>query len=187
MEVVEGKHFGPLVAIVRCANLEEALNIHRRCDQHLTASVFTRDVRSGQMLADRLGATNVMINDIIMPTCHPAVGIGGRGASGVGVSRGEEGLLGLTRPLFVSSSKAGIAKMAKPLPGWQVNFLSKFVRWWYGAGQVPKMMAHRQQQASQVNGVPVMLAPNREIPVLDEAGPSKPIVHSEQAFRAKAG
>ncbi len=187
MDVVEGRHFGPLVAIVRCVNLEDALNIHRRCDQHLTASVFTRDVRSGQLLADRLGATNVMINDIIMPSCHPAAAIGGRGPSGVGFSRGEEGLLGLTRPMYVSVGKAGIAKMIKPLPAWQLNFLSKFLRWWYGAGKVPGMMAARAQAASEVNGVPVLLAPDRELPLVDEPNGGKPIVHSNQAFSAKAG
>lgn len=187
MEVVEGKHFGPLTAIVRCVNLEDALNIHRRCDQHLTASVFTRDVRSGQLLADRLGATNVMINDIIMPSCHPAAAIGGRGPSGMGVSRGEEGLLGLTRPMYVSTSKAGIAKMVKAPPAWQVNFLSKFLRWWYGAGKVPGMMAARMQAASEVNGVPVLLAPDRDLPLVDEPSGSKPIVHSAPGVSAKAG
>ncbi len=187
MEVVEGRHFGPLVAIVRCVNLEDALNIHRRCDQHLTTSVFTRDVRVGQLLADRLGATNVMVNDIIMPSCHPAASIGGRGASGVGYSRGEEGLLGLTRPLYVSSSKAAIAKMVKPPPAWQLKFLSKFLRWWYGAGDVPAMMAARMQAASEVIGVPVNMSPDRGLPLVDEPSGPKPIVHSSTGFSAKAG
>ena len=105
----------------------------------------------------------------------------------MGVSRGEEGLLGLTRPMYVSTSKAGIAKMVKAPPAWQVNFLSKFLRWWYGAGKVPGMMAARMQAASEVNGVPVLLAPDRDLPLVDEPSGSKPIVHSAPGVSAKAG
>jgi hypothetical protein len=68
-----------------------------------------------------------------------------------------------------------------------MGFLSKFLRWWYGAGKVPGMMAARAQAASEVNGVPVLLTPDRDLPLVDEPTGGKPIVHSNQAFSAKAG
>jgi hypothetical protein len=49
------------------------------------------------------------------------------------------------------------------------------------------MMAARAQAASEVNGVPVLLTPDRDLPLVDEPTGGKPIVHSNQAFSAKAG
>ena len=184
-EAVEGRHFGPLLAVVRCVNLEEALMIHRRCDQHLTASVFGSP-KAGQLLAERLGATNVMINDCIMPSAHPGVSIAGRGMSGMGVSRGEEGLLAMTRPLYISTSKRGIATLAKPPSAWQVKMLGKCIRWWYGANKAQQGGAINASGGAGAIGSAqsplVASTPTGPLPVLDNAGASKPIVHSQQAF-----
>jgi aldehyde dehydrogenase (NAD+) len=139
MEVVQGRHFGPLLAVVRCVNIEEALRVHAGCDQHLVACIFTRDNRVGELLAKRLALTTVLINDCIMPTGHPAVSIGGSGLSGTGVSRGEEGLLAMTHVTHIATSKHGVAQMAKPIPAWQVGWLSKLLGWWYGAGKSKKL------------------------------------------------
>lgn len=139
MEVVQGKHFGPLLAVVRCMNIEEALRIHSQSDQHLVACIFTRDARVGTLLGKRLGLTTILINDCIMPTGHPGVSIGGTGPSGSGVSRGEEGLLAMTRVSQIATGKHGLAQMAKPLPAWQVQWLSKLLGWWYGAGKSHKL------------------------------------------------
>jgi hypothetical protein len=181
-EAVEGRHFGPLLAVVRCVTLDEALAIHRRCDQHLTASVFG-SAKAGQLLAERLGATNVMINDCIMPSAHPGVSIGGRGMSGMGVSRGEEGLLAMTRPLYISTSRRGIASLATPPSAWQVNMLAKFIRWWYGASKAKPGGAIVAGAGPSVAASPLVASvPAGPLPVLDDAGAVKPIVHSQQAF-----
>lgn len=50
----------------------------------------------------QLGSGVVTINDCVIPTGHPGLGIGGIGNSGWGVSRGAEGLLAMTRPVNVS-------------------------------------------------------------------------------------
>jgi aldehyde dehydrogenase (NAD+) len=109
--LVEGKHFAPALAVVPVPTLAYALAIHRRCDQHLTASIYTRDIAAARALAPELGATNVTINDSILATAHPGVSIGGRGESGWGLSRGPEGLLAMTRPVYVSSGKHGVERV----------------------------------------------------------------------------
>ena len=109
--LVEGRHFAPALAVLPVPTLSYALSLHRRCDQHLTASIFTKDIASARALAPELGATNVTINDVILPTAHPAVSIGGRGDSGWGLSRGVEGLLAMTRPVYVSTGKHGVARV----------------------------------------------------------------------------
>jgi aldehyde dehydrogenase (NAD+) len=44
----------------------------------------------------------VAINDVIVPTAHPATPFGGVGKSGWGVTQGAEGLLEMTVPQVVS-------------------------------------------------------------------------------------
>ncbi|MGA1056952.1 MAG: aldehyde dehydrogenase family protein [Phycisphaerales bacterium] len=102
--LVEGDHFGPAVAVVEVASIEEALEIHERVDQHLATSVFTRRPRSISPWFSRLRASTVTINDCLLPTAHPAVSIGGHRRSGWGVSRGRAGMLAMTRTVTCSTT-----------------------------------------------------------------------------------
>ncbi|MEO1128860.1 MAG: aldehyde dehydrogenase family protein [Planctomycetota bacterium] len=106
--LVAGDHFGPVIAVVPTRSIDDALAIHRSCDQHLATSIYTRNRRSARTLAERLGASNVTINDTILPTAHPATPIGGHGASGWGLSYGVDGLLQMTRPVVVSTTSSRI-------------------------------------------------------------------------------
>jgi acyl-CoA reductase-like NAD-dependent aldehyde dehydrogenase len=106
--LVEGRHFGPAIAVVRCGSRDEMLAIHDACDQRLVTSVFSRDTRAARDLAPRLGSNAVMVNDGIIPSAHPWTSIGGVGASGWGVTQGRMGLESLTRPVFVSVTSARI-------------------------------------------------------------------------------
>jgi acyl-CoA reductase-like NAD-dependent aldehyde dehydrogenase len=179
LEVVQGKHFGPLLAVVRCINIEEALRIHGQCDQHLVACVFTRDARVGELLGKRLGLTTVLINDCIMPTGHPGVSIGGSGLSGQGVSRGAEGLLSMTHVSHIALGKHGLAQMAKPLPQWQLGWLSKMLGWWYGAGKAHSMPRAGEASAPTPAPASAPRAAEGSLPLPQAAeGAPTPIVHS---------
>ena len=131
-ELVEGKFSGPVLAVVRCVNLEEAVNAHHRCDHHLTASIFTKDNALGERLGARLRVSTVMINDALFPALHPAVSLGGRGASGHGLTRGVEGLLQLTRVAYVSTSPYGVLRLHK-LAGWKTELIARALAWRYEA------------------------------------------------------
>jgi acyl-CoA reductase-like NAD-dependent aldehyde dehydrogenase len=100
--LVEGRHFGPALAVVRCQSQDEMLAIHDACDQKLVTSVFSRHARAARSLAPRLGSVAVTINDAIIPSAHPGTSIGGLGASGWGLTQGRMGLESMTRPIFVS-------------------------------------------------------------------------------------
>lgn len=113
-ELVAGDHFGPVLPVVPVASVDEALAIHRACDQHLATSVFTRDRAAARALAPALGASHVTINDCIVPTAHPGAGLAGRRASGWGISRGEAGLLALTRPVVVSRTSRRLRTPTDP-------------------------------------------------------------------------
>jgi len=115
--LARGEHFGPVVAVVAVRSLDEALAIHEECDQHLSCSLFTRKPGRVRELVLRLGATNVLVNDSVLPTGSPAVGIGGVAASGWGMTRGAEGLMAMTRPVYVSQSGSRVRlPMMPPTP-----------------------------------------------------------------------
>src|SRR5262249_26523144 len=94
--------FAPLLAVVSFDILDEALRLDGACSFALGASVFTRTTRRATELAARLRTGMVTVNDVVVPTTHPATPFGGTGASGWGVTQGAEGLLEMTVPQVVS-------------------------------------------------------------------------------------
>ncbi len=134
-ELVAGDHFGPAVAIVPVDSIEdEGLHLHRRCAQHLATSIFSGSPQRARALAVRCGASIITINDCILPTAHPAVTLAGTGESGWGVSRGEAGLLAMTRPVQVAITRPILRPDVQPPTRKTARLMQRFVRWWYGSG-----------------------------------------------------
>jgi aldehyde dehydrogenase (NAD+) len=102
MAVCREAPFAPLLAVLPFDSLEDALAQERQCPYALAASIFTRNVPLARRLASTLRAGCVTINEVVVPTAHPATPFGGRGASGWGVTQGAEGLLEMTLPQVVS-------------------------------------------------------------------------------------
>jgi acyl-CoA reductase-like NAD-dependent aldehyde dehydrogenase len=94
--------FAPLLAVLPFDTPEEALRMDAQCPYGLGASVFTRRHGRGEALAAQLRTGMVAINDVVVPTVHPATPFGGRRASGWGVTQGAEGLLEMTVPQVIS-------------------------------------------------------------------------------------
>ncbi|MFY7951599.1 MAG: aldehyde dehydrogenase family protein [Armatimonadaceae bacterium] len=100
--------FTPTLAVLLFDTIDEALALHAESPFRLTASVFVRggpdwgDTSEAERLVARLPVGSVIINDVIAPTAHPGTPFGGRGASGWGVTQGDEGLLQMTVPQTVT-------------------------------------------------------------------------------------
>jgi aldehyde dehydrogenase (NAD+) len=94
--------FAPVLAVLPFADVPEALARNAECRYGLGASIFTRDASTAVELAGRLQAGMVAVNDVIVPTAHPATPFGGRGESGWGVTQGPDGLLAMMVPQVVS-------------------------------------------------------------------------------------
>jgi len=167
MDIVEGRHAGPLVCVVRCANIEEAIGVHKRCDQHAYASVFTRDEEAGVLLAARLGLSNVLVNDAVASAGHPMLARSGKSVSGAGVLRGEEGLLAMTRAVQVCNGRHASAKLLLK-DGWRTRAACAVIGWWYGAGKADRIRQGARPKAGVAKragpqGGPLPLAaPERE-------------------------
>ncbi|OWK45622.1 aldehyde dehydrogenase family protein [Fimbriiglobus ruber] len=103
MSVCREVSFAPLLAVIPYDTVDSAIAMHNDNPFGLAAAVFAGDPAAGVRVAERLRAGSVVVNDVIVPTAHPATPFGGRGASGWGVTQGEEGLLQMTVPQVVST------------------------------------------------------------------------------------
>ncbi|MWD29770.1 aldehyde dehydrogenase family protein, partial [Aquicoccus sp. SCR17] len=83
MQVYGEESFGPVAAILRAQDEEEAVTISNDTEFGLVASVYSRDVSRALALADRLETGAVHVNG---PTVYddPAMPFGGVKASGYG-------------------------------------------------------------------------------------------------------
>ncbi|MGH7493234.1 MAG: aldehyde dehydrogenase family protein [bacterium] len=101
MKVMCEETFGPLLPIIPVKNADEAVRLANDTSFGLSASIWTNDLKRGQALARRLEAGTVMINDVIsyMGMCEMAYG--GVKSSGLGKTRGPEGLLDMVRTKYV--------------------------------------------------------------------------------------
>ena len=113
-ELMRSDLFLPWLAIVRVDSIRDALDADSACPYALGASIFG-DEREAQSLAREIRAGSIVINDLITPTADPRLPFGGFGASGYGTTRGPEGLLELTAPRVVSTSRARFKPHLDPL------------------------------------------------------------------------
>ncbi len=97
--------FAPMAVAVSFDKVEEITEILGNSRFALGASVFAGDVDDGLELGMDFNSGILTVNDLIAPVAHPGSPFGGRGASGWGVTQGEDGLLAMTRPMVLSLRK----------------------------------------------------------------------------------
>lgn len=100
--------FAPALAILTVSSDDEALQLANDCPYALGVTIFSRDEEQARLLAGRVNAGVVVINDLIAPTADARLPFGGRKLSGFGMTRGPEGLLEMTTTKVVVSNRAGI-------------------------------------------------------------------------------
>lgn len=152
--LVDGDHFGPVVAIVRVRDMTEALQIHHRCDQHLATSIFSRNPRRVDDLSAMLESTTITVNDALIPSAHPAAAVGGRGESGWGLSRGVEGLRAMTRPVHLS--RTSWLRLPVETPSAKVlASMRRMMRWLYGGRRAVAAIATDRVAGRGGDGAPM--------------------------------
>jgi succinate-semialdehyde dehydrogenase/glutarate-semialdehyde dehydrogenase len=102
MRVVSEETFGPVIAVQRVKDAEEALARANASPYGLTASIWTRDLKRGRELASRIRAGDVSINEHAAPAGLAEIPWGGTKESGYGKTRGVEGLLEMCATKHVS-------------------------------------------------------------------------------------
>ncbi len=103
MKVMCEETFGPLLPIMAVKDAEEAVRMANGTGFGLSASIWTKDLRRGQALAQEIEAGSVLINDLISHMGMCEVAYGGVKNSGLGRARGPEGLRDMVRHKYVDS------------------------------------------------------------------------------------
>ena len=148
-DLFHGRHFGPALAVRAVDSLDEAFALHAGVGQYLATSIWTR--RPSAELAARVdacGSSLVHFNSVLLPSAHPGVVITGTGASGWGGSRGETGLVALTREVFVTRTSSLVAAPLDEPSARIQRFLSKFIAWPRQPKPVRQVPADQAQSAT---------------------------------------
>lgn len=98
MEVVQEETFGPVLAIVRYSNLDEALQLVNSSKYGLTASVWTKDVQRGKRIGERLRVGVVTVNNHSLSGAMTGLPWSGTRSTGFGISNSALALGAFTRP-----------------------------------------------------------------------------------------
>ena len=105
--------FGPVAAIVRARDAEEAIRLANDSPYGLAACVFTKDLRHGESVARRIEAGQVFINGMV--ASDPRLPFGGVKRSGYGRELGEWGIREFTNiQTIVVSAAGGPSVQVKP-------------------------------------------------------------------------
>jgi acyl-CoA reductase-like NAD-dependent aldehyde dehydrogenase len=115
MKLLNEETFGPLLPILPFQNDEEAIALANDSEFGLAASVWTRDRRRGEAIAQRIEAGTVIVNDAIAGFGICEAPHGGFKASGVGRTHGLPGMREMVRARYIDVDRV---MMKKP--------------WWYG-------------------------------------------------------
>lgn len=103
-QLVDEEPFGPILPIVRYANVEEVIAEANRSPYGLGASVWSSNPQKAAEVATRLESGSVWVNQHC--ALDPAVPFPAHKQSGLGVESGREGLLAYTALQVLNISKA---------------------------------------------------------------------------------
>lgn len=116
MLMMQEETFGPLLGIQKFSTIEEAIALANDSNLGLTASVWTKDKKKGHLIASKLEAGTITINDHLMSHGLAETPWGGFKESGFERTHGAIGLEAMTQPRCVVDDF---------LPGVKRNM------WWY--------------------------------------------------------
>jgi acyl-CoA reductase-like NAD-dependent aldehyde dehydrogenase len=101
--VVVEEAFGPVLPLLRFADIDDVIARANATEYGLGATIWSADVEAAQKIAAKIEAGSVWINSPGMPT--PYAPFTGHKQSGIGSENGQDGLLEFTQPKAVHIPK----------------------------------------------------------------------------------
>jgi succinate-semialdehyde dehydrogenase/glutarate-semialdehyde dehydrogenase len=101
MAVMREETFGPVLPLMTFKTEDEAVELANDSPFGLTASVWTRNLRRGRRVAERIEAGTVMVNEVLYTHGIAQTPWGGVKQSGLGRTHGRPGLLEMVAPYHI--------------------------------------------------------------------------------------
>ena len=110
MRIMREETFGPVLPVMAFDNDDEAVRLANDSDYGLAASVWTLNRARGDVLARRIQAGTVMVNDAVSCFGISEAPHGGVKSSGIGRSHGRFGLEEMVRIKYLDSDRLPSAR-----------------------------------------------------------------------------
>ena len=119
MQIMQQETFGPVLPVAPFDSDAQAIRLANDSEFGLAASVWTRNSARGEMIARKLAAGTVMVNDVISCFGISEAPHGGIKASGIGRAHGLQGMQEMVRLKYLDIDRMPRVKKL----------------WWYGYGE----------------------------------------------------
>lgn len=122
MRIMHEETFGPVMAITRVANEDEAVRIANATEYGLSASVFSTDHDRARRIAQQIVAGSTCVNDWALMYMVQDLPFGGIKGSGYGRLNGREGLRACTNAKAVIEDRLPIHRPIELFPGRRYDY-----------------------------------------------------------------
>jgi len=137
MDLMREETFGPVVPIMKIADIEEGVRLANDSPYGLQASVWTKDTANGEAIARRLEAGAVCVNDVQVNYQALNLPMGGWKSSGIGARHGAGGIRKYckTQSLLITSFGFKRDIFMFPYARGRTMLLQRFYKFFYGRGK----------------------------------------------------
>jgi acyl-CoA reductase-like NAD-dependent aldehyde dehydrogenase len=134
MDLMTKETFGPILAVKKVKDEEEALRLANDSEYGLNGNVWTTDREKGQRLAEQMETGGVCVNDMALTYGVPVAPFGGVKSSGIGQVNGAQGLRGYCHPHPIIADKKGTGNIQGGYPYTKKSEagMQKFIRILFG-------------------------------------------------------
>lgn len=137
----DGDVFAPLLLVSPVDDDVAGLNaVEASSGYRLGAAVFGA-AADAERFARSLDVGCVVINDCVVPTADPRLPFSGRGRSGFGATRGEAGLLEMTRVKAIASRRRNVYPHLRPTGPHTAGMLRRLLEALYAPGVARRVQA----------------------------------------------
>ncbi|MBF4998940.1 aldehyde dehydrogenase family protein [Nocardia sp. BSTN01] len=143
MDLMTEETFGPVTAIMRVGDEDEAIRLANDCKYGLSGSVFTKDAAKARRIAAQLTTGSVVHNDAAVIYGVPEAPFGGRKDSGVGQVNGPGALRGFThaQPVLIDRWQPKQESIWYPYSEKTIRNLDGLIRYGFGNKIMRKLLS----------------------------------------------